>query len=160
MLRDPKEAKHICFSGDKSTMLGYGWGKREVTWQERYMPTPNLSSLLCMQRELTVSILGPDPHSGRRQLASSKGCLAGKPLGDSTLAHRRGMGGKGIHSNTWKARMGRVCRRGSSKIQLAFSAQRSLLSPRIPFPPVQASQTPSQTRMLQYYKILFSLRTI
>lgn len=40
-------------------LLGYRGRKREetVTWQERYMPTPNLSSLLCTQSKSTVSML-------------------------------------------------------------------------------------------------------
>lgn len=52
-----------------------------------------------------------------------------KPFGDSTLAHRRGMGGKGTLTRGKHGRRGAADRRGSSNTQLAFSARRSLPVP-------------------------------
>lgn len=71
------------------------------------------------------------------------------------------MGGKGTHSDTREARTGRVCRQGFLQhATCLFQLGDGCSVPRMPFPPVQASQTPSQTHMLRYYKILFSLRTV
>lgn len=140
--------------------MGEGKEKRQRLGRKGTCQPQILAACCACKESQLFPCWWPDPRSGRTRPDSSEGRSAGKPLGDSTLAHRRGMGGKGTHSNTWEARTGRVCRQGSSNMQLAFSAQRSLLSPRMPFPPVQARQTPSQTHMLRYYKILFSLRTI
>lgn len=90
-----------------------------MIWQERYAPTPNLAACCACKVKSTVSVSRAWPalgqNEGRPLLKAGE-----KPFGDSTLAHRRGTGGKGTHSDTWEARTGRVCRQGSSNTQLAF----------------------------------------